>query len=144
MTLFSTVPKAAFTVPLTVVVVGAVAIVKDTEDVPAAIVTGDAGSVAFTLVFVSVTVVSTAAFPVRVTVPVTFAPPVTLAGERVRVERIGAFTVRFLDDVTLPSVAEIARVVFAATGKVAMVNVALDAPAGTVTDTGTEAALSVL
>src|SRR2546425_5228634 len=82
--------------------------------------------------------------PVRVTVPVEDWPPKTFAGFSVNEESVGAgggagVTVSETDLVTPPYAAEMLTVVDAATALVLTVNVALVAPAATVTLEGTVA-----
>ena len=72
--------------------------------------------------------------PLRVTVPVEFVPPLTLVGFRLIDESVGAFTVRTADAV--PEALMVADV-FAATALVVTVNLAVVAPAATVTLAGT-------
>jgi hypothetical protein len=77
--------------------------------------------------------------PVRVTVPVADVPPITLVGLRVSDERVGpggaGFTLRIANLSIPPAEALICDHVPAPplTGLVETVNVALEAPAGTVT-----------
>ncbi|PWB65156.1 MAG: hypothetical protein C3F14_05800, partial [Deltaproteobacteria bacterium] len=78
-----------------------------------------------------------------VTVPVEPFPPVTEEGEREREDSVGGGsgkTVSVEDRVTPPYSPEIDTAVEAVTGRVATANVALVAPAATVTDAGTVAA----
>jgi len=87
--------------------------------------------------------------PVRVTVPVEDWPPKTFAGFSVNEESVGAgggagVTVSETDLVTPPYAAEMLTVVDAATALVLTVNVALVAPAATVTLEGTLAAVVLL
>ena len=77
--------------------------------------------------------------PVSVTVPVEFAPPLTLVGFTVRLDRVGALTVRVAEAVPPPAI--IFAVVFKETGVVVMVKVAVVAPAAAVTLLGTWATL---
>jgi len=78
---------------------------------------------------------------VKVTVPVLPAPPTTLAGLTVSVDRVGAaatgFTVNTAVRVMPPKLAEMVGAVEAVTVDVAIVKVALVAPAATVTLAGT-------
>jgi len=81
----------------------------------------------------------------KVAVPVEGDPPVTLAGLTASAESAGGITVSdAVCDAPLPSVAEIATAVDAATAVVVTVKVALEAPAGTVTLAGTEATAALL
>ncbi len=77
--------------------------------------------------------------PLRVKVPVAVAPPFIVDGEIASEISETGVTVRFADFVTPPKVAEIVTVRFAAWFVVAMLNVAVVAPAGTVTVAGTVA-----
>jgi len=83
----------------------------------------------------------TAAWPVRVTVPVEETPPATDVGATDTADRTAGVTV--IDFVTVPlsreSVAVMFTEVLAATPVVVIVNVVFDAPAGTVMVAGTEA-----
>src|ERR1700756_2204818 len=74
--------------------------------------------------------------PFNVTVPVDVFPPTTFAGDLLNVERTGAVTVRVVVRV-VPYVPEIVTEVFAATGVVVIVKLALVEPAPTVTLAGT-------
>jgi len=76
------------------------------------------------------------ALPVSVTVPVELDPPVTEVGLRVRVESVGGFTVRVAVLLIPPAEAVITTAVWATTGIVRMVNVAVLLPDATVTLTG--------
>jgi len=71
-----------------------------------------------------------------VTVPVEGVPPTTDVGERVRLTRGGARTVRFADALSTPAVALMVVNVVVATGMVPTANVAEVCPAGIVTDAG--------
>ena len=82
--------------------------------------------------------------PLRVTVPVEGAPPDTLVGLGLKEESEGAVTERTVVVVTPSWVAEIVTFVDADTGFVETANVALVAPAGTVTLAGTVAAAVLL
>jgi hypothetical protein len=115
------------------VVIGNVAVVA-----PAATVTL-AGTVATEVRLLdSVTTIPPAgAGPFSVTVPVDGFPPCTVLGLRVRVDNVGALTVRVARRVVPRYVAEILAEVLLATGVVVTVNVAVVAPAATVTDAGT-------
>ena len=79
----------------------------------------------------------------RVAVPVEADPPVTLVGLKASAERAGGSTVSEAFCVPPLYEAEMATVVDAATAVVLTVNVALEAPAGTVTLPGTEATAGV-
>ena len=79
------------------------------------------------------------AWPDNVTVPVEFVPPLTLVGFRTRLESVGALTVSVAD--AAPPFARILAEVLADTGLVVTVNVAVFAPAATVTLAGTCATL---
>jgi hypothetical protein len=103
-----------------------------------------AGTAAETLELVSVTNTPPAgAAPLSVTVPVTPAPPTTDAGFTVtdlsETEAAAGFTVSAAVLETAPFVAVIVTAVTAVTVDVVTVNVAVVAPAATVTDTGTDA-----
>jgi hypothetical protein len=76
---------------------------------------------------------------VSVTVPVLDVPPVTDVGFKATVLSTGAVIPRDADWLTPPSVAEIVDAVLAATAVVVTVNVAVVAPAATVTLAGTVA-----
>jgi hypothetical protein len=130
-------------VTLVVVVTGVVFIAKVALLDPAATTTL-AGIVTAALFLFNVTVVSAAATPVRVTVPVDGSPPTRLFGFSVSVLNAGGLTVRDAVLVTLRYVADTVPVVTAETGTVVITNVAVRAPAGTVTLTGTVAALFVV
>jgi hypothetical protein len=140
---------AAFTVNVTVLVTpkvavittevfamtGLVVIVNVAEVAPEGTVTAAGTCATFVLLLDRATEAPPAgAGPLSVTVPVELAPPTTVAGVRVKVDRVtgvGAFTVRVAVRVT-PNVAEMMTEVFAATGLVVIGNVADVAPAGTV------------
>jgi len=79
------------------------------------------------------------AAPVRVAVPVEVFPPITVVGESVKLESVAGVMVKLAVDVVPPWVAEITAVVVADTATVVTVNVAVEAPAGTVTVAGTVA-----
>jgi hypothetical protein len=81
--------------------------------------------------------------PFKVTVPVELLPPTTEVGFLVTDDSVGAATVRVLVWTT-PYVPESVTVVFAATGVVVIVKVALVAPAAIVTLAGTCAAAVLL
>ena len=102
-------------------------------DAPAGTVTVGEGNVAVGELLVSVTVTAEAATPVSVTVPVVPVPPWTLDGDTETEDRAGAFTVNLAVFVTAPEDAVRVAVVVVATGPVVTGNVALVAPAGTVT-----------
>ncbi len=76
---------------------------------------------------------------VRVSVPVEVAPPTTVVGERVNPASDGGLTVSRAVAVNVPCVTVIVAAFVDATGTVPTVNVAVVAPAGTVTDAGTVA-----
>ena len=117
---------------------------------PAATVTVDGTLATVVLLLESVTSAPPdGAAPLRVTIPVEEFPPVTLVGFSVSAESVGAgggagVTVSEADLVTPPYAAEILTVVDAATALVLTVNVALVAPAATVTLDGTLAAVVLL
>ena len=120
---------------------GVVVIVNVALVAPAATVTLAGTVAAAVLLLVSVTAAPPAgAAPFKVTVPVEEVPPVTLVGLSVMLEGVGALTVRFTDFVVPLSTAEMLDAVSAATGAVVTGNVALVAPAATVTLAGTVAA----
>ena len=79
------------------------------------------------------------ALPVSVTVPVEFAPPVTVAGLRERMESAAGFTVKVADLLTVPADAVMTTAAWVATGVVVMVNVAVVLPDATVTFAGSAA-----
>ena len=111
---------------------------------PAGTVT-ETGTLAETLELVSVTTTPPAgAAPLRVTVPVTPAPPTTDAGLTVtdvsETDAAAGFTVSAAVWETTPLVAVIVTAVTAVTVVVVTLNVAVVAPAATVTDTGIVAA----
>ena len=109
------------------------------EVVPAATVTF-AGTVAAALPDVSVTTdPEDPAGPFRVTVPVDVFPPTTEVGFKVRPERVAALIVSVAVFEAPANVAEIVDEVFELTAVVDTVNVAVELPAGTVTDAGTVA-----
>ena len=89
------------TLPVFVALVATVVIVKVAVFAPAGTVTV-AGAVAAVLVLVMLTVVATIVFPVKVTVPVTFPPPTSVAGDRDKTEISGGRTVRVVVFVTPP------------------------------------------
>ena len=144
-----TVKVAVFVVllslPDTVTDVEAVTVVVVTVKVavvaPAGTVTLAGNVAADVLLLVSVTTVpAEGAGPFRVTVPVEEVPPVTLDGLTVSEVSAGRSTVKVAVLVVLLSTAEIVTEVLADTGVVAIVNVAVVAPAATVTLAGTVAA----
>lgn len=111
---------------------------------PAGITTFE-GSNAKLLFEANVIVVSTAATPVSVTVPVDGLPPTTLVGFNTSVFNAGGLTVRLAEVLVTPRyVPDTVPVVATETGTVVITNVAVFAPAGTVTLTGTVAALFVV
>ncbi len=123
------------------VATGTVAAVKVAAVAPAGTVTL-AGTVTATLFVVNVTTAPPAgAIPFSVTVPVELLPPSTLFGLIATDESDGGFTVRIVVRVVAPSVAEIVTEVAVVTADVVIVNVAVVAPAATVTDAGTFAAV---
>jgi len=117
---------------------------------PAATVTLAGTLAAVVLLLESVTVAPPAgAAPLSVTVPVEEFPPVTLVGFSESEERVGggggaAVTVSEADLLAPLNVAEIETVVDTATALVLTVNVALVAPAATVTLDGTLATVVLL
>jgi len=80
--------------------------------------------------------------PLRVTVPVEEFPPTTDVGLSVTLVRVGALMVNVAVFVVLPCVPVIVAVVVEATEDVVTVNVAVVAPAGTVTVPGTSATVA--
>ena len=102
---------------------------------PAGIVTL-AGTVAAVFALLKATVVATTAFPVRVTVPVTVAPPTTEVEESVSVVKSGGRTVSVMLFVTLRAMAEIVTTVFADTEPTVIGKVTVFVPVGTVTVAG--------
>ena len=126
-------------------VTGVVVIVNVALVAPAATVTLAGTVAADVLLLPSVTAAPPAgAAPFKVTVPVEEVPPVTLVGLSVTPEGIGALTVRFADFVVPLNSPEMVTVALTATGVVVIVNVALVAPAATVTLAGTVAAAVLL
>src|SRR6202012_3427302 len=103
---------------------------------PAATVTLDGGVAAGLLDDSATTIPPVAAFPLRVTVPVAFAPPMTEVGATDKLETVGGVTVRVPETSGLLPVAEIVAVVFFATGAVMIVNVADVAASATETFAG--------
>lgn len=123
-----------------------VVIVNVADVAPAGIVT-DAGTRArVALLLASVTVVAVVDARLSVTVPVELVPPRTDVGFRLSALNVtGAWlTVRVAVFVTVPAVAVITALVAALTAVVVTVNVAVDAPAETVTLAGTAAAALLL
>lgn len=113
--------------------------VKVAEVAPAATVTL-AGTVAAALPDVRVTTdPDDPAGPFRVTVPVDVFPPTTEVGFSVKPERVAALIVSVAVFEAPANVAEIVDEVFELTAVVVTVNVAVELPAGTVTDAGTVA-----
>jgi hypothetical protein len=115
--------------------------VKVFVEAPAGTVT-EAGTVAAP-VFEEDSVTTTppaGAGPVSVTVPVELLPPTTLAGATLAAERAGGVTVRTAVFVTPAETPVIVTDVEAATARDVTVNVAVVAPAATVTAAGTVAA----
>ena len=99
--------------------------------------TTDAGTTALARFDVRVTTAPPAgAGPVKVTVPVEVAPPATLVGDTLIVDSFEAATSRVLVFVVEPNVAEMVTVSFDACALVAILNVAVVLPAGTVTVAG--------
>src|SRR5882762_5868226 len=113
---------------------------------PAATVTLDGVLATFVLLLESVTTAPPeGAAPLRVTVPVEEFPPMTLVGFTVSEESGGAgVTVSEADLVTPLYIPEMVTVVDAATALVLIVNVALVAPAATVTLDGVLAVVLLL
>jgi hypothetical protein len=132
-------PSVAEIVTLVVAVTVVVVIGNVAVRAPPATVTL-AGTVAAALFEASVMVSPPAgAGPFSVTVPVEVPPPAMVAGLRVRDEVLIRLTVRLALRVVPPSEAEMATVVLVVTGTVVTVNVAVVAPAATVTLAGTVA-----
>jgi hypothetical protein len=125
-------------------VMGVVFITKVAFWDPAGITTFG-GTKAKVLFEVNVIVVLTAAMPVSVTVPVDWLPPTTLVGLNTKVVNAGGLTVRVREVLVTPRyVPDTVPVVETETETVVITNVAVLAPAGTVTLTGTVAALFVV
>src|SRR5215467_10310582 len=126
------------------VVTGLVVMAKIALVAPAATVTEAGTAAALALLLVSETSAPpTGAGMASVTVPVLPAPPVTVDGLSTRDARIG-FT-RMVAALEAPlELAVIVTTVPVVTGLVVMAKVALVAPAATVTETGTAAALALL
>ena len=137
-------PKIAVIVTEVLLATGLVVMVNVAVVAPAATVTLDGTCVAVVLLLDSVT---TAPFeeagPVNVTVPVDEDPPITEVGLKLTPLRVSAVTVKLAVLVT-PKIAVIVTEVLLATGLVMMVNVAVVAPAATVTLAGTCAAAVLL
>ena len=103
-----------------------------------------AGTIAAELLELKVTVVPLeGASPVRVTVPVEVVPPETEVGERDRFAKSGGVIVKLAEADADPDPAVITATVVLETGLVEALNVAVVAPAATVTVPGT-VALAVL
>ena len=123
---------------------GTVVIVNVPVVVPAGIVTV-AGTPAATLLDPRLTTTPpTGALLSSVTIPVAELPPATPEGEIVTLNTRGATTVRTAAAAVPFAVAVIVAEVFADTGTVVTVNVAVVAPSGTVTVAGTPAAALLL
>jgi hypothetical protein len=123
---------------------GLVVIVNVAEVAPAATVTLDgACAVVVLLLDRETTAPPVGAGPVSLTVPVDEVPPITDAGLTVTPlplpVRVGGVTVRVAVRLTLPAEAVTTTAVWAATGVVVVVNVAVVLPAATVTLAGTAA-----
>ena len=84
------------------------------------------------------------ATPPNVTVPVELLPPVTLVGERLTLMELGGLIERAAVLVPPSSVAVTVAVALAETAVVPIVNVAVVAPAATVTEAGTVQAARLL
>ena len=133
---------AAVAVSVTVVFASTPSVVTAAVPVfaPARTVT-DGGSVAawvFELVSVT-TVPADGAFPVRVTVRVALAPPVTLVGATLAALIAGALTESVAVFVTVPRTPEITELALLACGDVEAVKVFVFVPTATVTEEGTVA-----
>jgi hypothetical protein len=144
----STVKLAVLVVPLSAAEIvtfvladtGVVVIVNVAVVAPAATVTLEGTVAADVLLLVSVTTVPPdRAAPFKVTVPVEEVPPITLEGLSETEDGVASLTVKFADFVVPLSVADMLTVVLDATGVVVIVNVAVVAPAATVTLAGTVA-----
>lgn len=106
---------------------------------PAATVT-EAGTLALVMLDLSATTSPpVGATPFRVTVPVEGVPPTTEIGDRETLLRVGAVMARLAVAEVDPRVAVIVADVAAETAAVVTVNVAVVAPAATVTEVGTVA-----
>ena len=139
-----TVPRVAVTVALVWVDTAVVATENGAEVAPAGIVS-EIGTVTEVLLLVKVTTdPPVGAGPFSVAVPVDDAPPMTVVGFRVSERSVGGTMVKVAVSVTVPSVAEIDDVDWAATAVVFTTNVAEVAPATTVTLAGTVAAALLL
>jgi len=134
---FVTAPNFALIVTLVVDVTDFVVIVKVTEFMPGGTVTVP-GSVAVEELLCNVTTVPPdPACPVKVIVPVEELPPLTDVGFKLKVESTASVIVNVaVGDFPL-RLAVMTDVVDELTPVVVTVNVALDCPAGTVTDGGT-------
>lgn len=105
------------------------------EEPPATVT--ESGTVAFVLLDARFTIVPPAgAKPLRVTVPVDVDPPVTDEGDRLTLTRVAGLIVKLADWLTPFKVPEIVAAVVEDTPVVETVNVAVVAPAATVTDVG--------
>jgi hypothetical protein len=103
------------------------------------------GTIAADLFEDTAIVMSVAATPVRVTVPVDWLPPTTLVGFKASALNAGGFTVSVADVFVTPRyVPDIVPVAAAETGTVVTVKVAVFCPAAIVTLAGVVAALLVL
>ena len=135
-----TVPSEALRTTAVWAATGTVVIVNVALVLPDATVTLGGTDATAGLALVRATVMPPmGALPVSVTVPVELDPPVTVVGLRVRVESAGGFTVRVAVLLIPPAEAVITTGVWAATGVVRMVNVAVLLPDATVTLAGTVA-----
>lgn len=118
---------------------GSVLIVKFTLEAPA-VTTTELGTIAFPLVDVRFTSSPpVGAGPVKVTVPVTFVPPVTDDGDTDTLLRMGGLIVKTELALSDPEVAVIVEEVELATGFVVIANVVEVAPAGIVIEPDTVA-----
>ncbi len=132
-------PCVPVMVAVVIVATGVVLTVNVAEVAPAAMVTV-AGRVALGVFEERLTTVPPGpAGPFRVAVPVEGFPPVTAVGARVMLVRLAGLIVSVAVFVVLASVPEIVAVAVLETAKVLIVNVALVAPAATVTVAGTVA-----
>jgi hypothetical protein len=137
-------PRLAVTVDVAVAVTTEVEMVKVAEVWPPATVTGDETVATAVLLLVRLTVIPpVGAGPSSVTVPVDGFPPARDAGLSVSEETDGALTLR-VAVFEPPRVAEMTGDAVVPTAEVESVKVAVVAPAGTVTDAGTVAALGML
>ena len=142
-------PKAPPTVTGVAAVTPVVVIPKFALVAPGATVTLGGTPATVVLLLDSVTMAPPVpAAAVKVTVPVLPAPPTTLVGLTVSVDKVGAagtgFTVNTAVRATPPKVAEIVGAVDAVTVVVAIAKVALVTPAATVTLAGTAATAGLL